>query len=97
MLDAQLAPVIEGKDWTYAAPADGSSAPASRQPRIFPGVVHQRTRKRSLRQSSGSETDLDATGSIGLGLSGSGVLEPRSPTITVAEEADGDGNGINGA
>ncbi|KAL9045168.1 MAG: hypothetical protein Q9214_001753 [Letrouitia sp. 1 TL-2023] len=98
MLDAQLAPVTEGENWTYAAPADGSSAPASRQPRIFPGVVHQRTRKRSLRQSSGSETDLDATGSIGLGLSGSGVLESRSPTITVAEEeADGDGNGANGA
>ncbi|KAL8722636.1 MAG: hypothetical protein Q9225_000942 [Loekoesia sp. 1 TL-2023] len=47
-----------------------------RQPSIFPGVVRQRTRRRSLRQSSGSENDYDASGGSGVGLSRSGFLEP---------------------
>ena len=41
-----------------------------RQPSIFPGVVRRRTRRKSLRQSSGSENDH------GLGVSRSGTLEP---------------------
>ncbi|KAI4254362.1 MAG: hypothetical protein LQ352_003150 [Teloschistes flavicans] len=48
----------------------------NRQPIICPGMVRQRTRKKSLRQSSGSENDYDASGGSGVGLSRLGILEP---------------------
>ncbi|KAL8791049.1 MAG: hypothetical protein Q9213_000256 [Squamulea squamosa] len=61
-----------------------------RQPSIFPGVVRQRTRRKSLRQSSGSENDYDGSGGSGLGLSRSGTLEPdgRGPSDVLLEEPD---------
>ncbi|SLM40687.1 amp deaminase 3 [Lasallia pustulata] len=39
------------------------------EPRIFPGVVHERTRKNSIRQGSNSEKDADGGALAGLGLS----------------------------
>lgn len=61
-----------------------------RQPSIFPGVVRQRTRRQSLRQSSGSENDYDASGGSGFGLSRSGILEPngKGPSLAVPEKTD---------
>lgn len=63
-----------------------------RQPSIFPGVVRQRTRRKSLRQSSGSENDYDAFGGSGVGLSSSGMLEPdgKGPSLAVPEETQSD-------
>ena len=57
-----------------------------REPSIFPGIVRQRTRRKSLRQSSGSENDYEGSG---LGLSRSGTLDPdgRGPS-SVPEESD---------
>ncbi|KAL8712420.1 MAG: hypothetical protein Q9220_003268 [cf. Caloplaca sp. 1 TL-2023] len=61
-----------------------------RQPSIFPGVVRQRTRRKSLRQSSGSENDFDASGGSGSGLSRSGILDPdtKQPSVVLPEEPD---------
>ena len=61
-----------------------------RQPSIFPGIVRQRTRRKSLRQSSESENDYDASGGSGLGLSRSGTLEPggRDPSAALPEDPD---------
>lgn len=39
------------------------------EPRIFPGVVHERIRKNSIRQGSSSEKDADYGAFAGLGLS----------------------------
>ncbi|KAL8848640.1 MAG: hypothetical protein Q9198_011180 [Flavoplaca austrocitrina] len=57
-----------------------------RQPSIFPGIVRQRTRRKSLRQSSGSENDYDGSG---LAFSRSGTLSPdgQGPS-SVPEESD---------
>lgn len=38
------------------------------EPRIFPGVVHERTRRNSTRQGSRSEEDADGGTFAGLGL-----------------------------
>lgn len=68
---------------------DSPTKAAHRQPSIFPGVVRQRTRRKSLRQSSGSENDYDASGGSGVGLSRSGILEPDgkgSASLVVPEE-----------
>ena len=32
---------------------------ANAQPKIFPGIVHERVRRRSIRQGSGSEKDVE--------------------------------------
>ena len=61
------------------------------QPRIFPGIVHERHRRGSIRQGSGSETDGDS-------MMASGVLSERMrptssdmgelhPNAAVSEEA----------
>ena len=34
---------------------------ASREPKIFPGIVHERTRRNSVRQGSVSEGDMEAS------------------------------------
>lgn len=70
--------------------SESPSTAGHRQPSIFPGVVRQRTRRKSLRQSSGSEKDWDASGSSGVGLSRSGILEPNGKGVSVAvpEEID---------
>ncbi|KAL9128810.1 MAG: hypothetical protein Q9217_002591 [Psora testacea] len=47
-----------------------SHSPTLSQPRIFPGIVHERHRRGSIRQSSGSETDGDM-------MFGSGYLSER--------------------
>lgn len=69
---------------------DSPTTGGHRQPSIFPGIVRQRTRRKSLRQSSGSENDYDASGGSGLGLSRSGTLEPdgRDPSAALPEEPD---------
>ncbi|KAL8761453.1 MAG: hypothetical protein Q9184_002440, partial [Pyrenodesmia sp. 2 TL-2023] len=70
--------------------SESPSKPGLRQPSIFPGVVRQRTRRKSLRQSSGSENDWDASGSSGVALSRSGILKPdgKGFSIAVPEEID---------
>lgn len=64
-------------------------------PRIFPGVVHERTRRGSLRQGSSSEKDADATNV-------SAITAPKplpwgqddkDLQTTVAEESSEQGNG----
>ena len=45
------------------------------EPRIFPGVVHERTRRNSIRQGSNSEKDADGGALTGLGLSRLGARE----------------------
>ena len=47
-----------------------SHSPTLAQPRIFPGIVHERHRRGSLRQGSGSETDGDS-------MMASGILSER--------------------
>ncbi len=42
-------------------------------PRIFPGIVHERTRRGSVRQGSASETDGEGAPSIG-GGGGAGTV-----------------------
>ena len=42
-----------------------SHSPTVAQPRIFPGIVHERHRRGSIRQGSGSETDGDSITTIG--------------------------------
>lgn len=37
-----------------------TESPTVSHPRIFPGIVHERHRRRSIRQGSGSETDGDS-------------------------------------
>ncbi|KAG8530823.1 uncharacterized protein KY384_004180 [Bacidia gigantensis] len=55
-------------------------------PKIFPGIVHERHRRTSVRQGSGSETDGDGS------MTGSGVLgERKRPTSS--EVGDGPMNG----
>ncbi|CAL8582744.1 AMP deaminase [Xanthoria parietina] len=69
---------------------DSPATGGHRQPSIFPGIVRQRTRRKSVRQSSGSENDYDALGGTGLGLSRSGTLEPDvcDPSAARPEEYD---------
>ncbi|KAL9585113.1 MAG: hypothetical protein Q9212_001710 [Teloschistes hypoglaucus] len=62
--------------WKTAVYPESPTKADHRQPSIFPGIVRQRTRKKSLRQSSGSENEYDASGGSGVGLSRSGILEP---------------------
>ncbi|KAL8952069.1 MAG: hypothetical protein Q9222_001980 [Ikaeria aurantiellina] len=64
------------RTWATSMLTDNPTKAGHRQPSIFPGVVRQRTRRKSLRQSSGSENDLDASGGSGVGLSSSGILDP---------------------
>lgn len=37
------------------------------EPRIFPGLVHERTRRGSLKRESGSECDSDVVATVGIG------------------------------
>ncbi|KAL8963561.1 MAG: hypothetical protein Q9193_000184 [Seirophora villosa] len=71
----------------YTFPESPSQA-GHRPPNIFPGVVRRRTRRRSLRQSSGSENDCDASGGSGVGLSRSDILERdgSGPSVALREE-----------
>ena len=39
------------------------------EPRIFPGLVHERTRRNSMMQGSSSEKDADGGAFVGTGLS----------------------------
>lgn len=64
-------------------------------PRIFPGVVHERTRRGSLRQGSSSEKDADATN-----INATTELKPlpwgqddKDLQKPVAEESSEQGNG----
>ncbi|KAI4194705.1 MAG: hypothetical protein LQ346_003625 [Caloplaca aetnensis] len=70
--------------------SESPSNAGHRQPSIFPGVVRQRTRRKSVRQSSGSENDYDPSGKSGVGPSRSGILEPDGKAFSVAvpEEID---------
>lgn len=40
----------------------GLQQDASREPKIFPGIVHERTRRNSVRQGSVSDNDMEASG-----------------------------------
>ena len=59
---------------------------------MFLGVVHERTRKGSIRQSSSSEHDSDAAGSIGVGISRSTTSEKDDKAYdrAVIEESEED-------
>lgn len=78
------------RGWSSSTIAESPLKSGLRQPSIFPGVVRQWTRRKSLRQSSGSEKDYSASGGSGVGLSSSGILEPdgKGPSLTVPEETD---------
>ena len=57
------------------------------EPRIFPGVVHERIRRGSMRQGSSSEKDVDGFMGIGPGFSKLGFKEHTGDLDdTVAEE-----------
>ncbi|KAL8736521.1 MAG: hypothetical protein Q9181_002415 [Wetmoreana brouardii] len=83
-------PTTDKRDrgWNPNGFPDSPTKTGHRPPSIFPGVVRQRTRRKSLRQSSGSENDYDATGGSGVGLSRSIILEPdeTGPPIAPSEE-----------
>ena len=88
-LDNPSDPIIMAKPdrtWSANGTPESPTITGHRHPSIFPGIVRQRTRRKSLRQSSGSENDYDGSG---LGLSRSGTLEPdgRGPS-SVPEESD---------
>lgn len=53
------------------------------EPRIFPGVVHERTRRNSTRQGSSSEKDADGGTFAGLRLS---KLSTREKEMNGLEE-----------
>ncbi|KAL8943550.1 MAG: hypothetical protein Q9216_001008 [Gyalolechia sp. 2 TL-2023] len=74
--------------WVSNAFPDSPTRGGHRQPSIFPGVVRQRTRRKSLRQSSGSENDHDASGGSGVGLPRSWTLvqEAKKGSDPVPEE-----------
>ena len=74
--------------WNSGAFPESPTHGGHRQPSIFPGVVRQRTRRQSLRQSSGSENDFDASGGSGVGLSSSWVRDRdgKSSANPVLEE-----------
>ncbi|KAL8866614.1 MAG: hypothetical protein Q9174_006196 [Haloplaca sp. 1 TL-2023] len=72
--------------WKSSAFPESPTKTGHRQPNIFPGVVRQRTRRKSLRQSSGSDKDHEASGSSSVGPSGSGLLDGPSPVVP--EESD---------
>lgn len=66
------------------------------EPRIFPGLVHERTRRGSLKRESGSEYDSDAIAIGGLGGSrrgpekvGKGLKKSGFGTLGM-ETSDGD-------
>lgn len=63
------------RGWPPHAYSESPSQAGHRQPNIFPGVVRRRTRRRSLRQSSGSDNGYDPSSGIGVGLSRTGILE----------------------
>ncbi|KAL8995785.1 MAG: hypothetical protein Q9169_004543 [Polycauliona sp. 2 TL-2023] len=75
-LDTSSTPIMMARRDPSGNPngfAESPTMSGHRQPSIFPGIVRQRTRRKSLRQSSGSENDYDGSG---LGLSRSATLEP---------------------
>ncbi|KAL8703508.1 MAG: hypothetical protein Q9201_003318 [Fulgogasparrea decipioides] len=76
------------RGWNPNAFPDSPTKAGHRPPSIFPGVVRQRTRRKSLRQSSGSENDYDTSGGGGVGLSKSSILEPdgKGPPVALSEE-----------
>ncbi|KAL9595284.1 MAG: hypothetical protein Q9219_006537 [cf. Caloplaca sp. 3 TL-2023] len=80
----------DGRDrrWNSNAFPETPNKAGYRQPSIFPGVVRQRTRKQSLRQSSGSENDYDAPSKVGIFPSKAGTLEPdgKKASSLVSEE-----------
>lgn len=64
-------------------------------PRIFPGVVHERTRRGSLRQGSSSEKEIDATNvNVATALRSLPCeKDDKGLQKTVAEESSKQGNG----
>lgn len=61
------------------------------EPRIFPGVVHERTRRNSVRQGSSSEKDADGGALAGMGLSKLSTREKETSGLedpVLEEQAD---------
>ena len=76
---------VSGTSWI-----DGTPPP----PRMFPGVVHERTRRRSLRQGSNSEKDANTTNVDVTTVPRLLTSEQDDKEVqkTVAEESDEQGN-----
>lgn len=55
----------------------GEGVSRSREPRIFPGIMHERQRRNSLRQGSASENDMEASTGNLAGLSRLAVTEEK--------------------
>ncbi|KAL8842710.1 MAG: hypothetical protein Q9170_000366 [Blastenia crenularia] len=92
LLDPMSEPLpLDKRDrgWSSNVFPESPTAVAHRQPSIFPGVVRQRTRRKSLRQSSGSENDHDALGERGIGLSRSSILESNGKKAPDSRSQDG--------
>lgn len=53
----------------------GLQQDASREPKIFPGIVHERTRRNSVRQGSMSDNDMEASGGNLKAMSGLSLKE----------------------
>ena len=82
-------PTLSEQYWSDSV---GHSHINGAEPRIFPGVVHERTRKGSIRQNSSSEHDSDAAGSIGVGMSRliTSEKEEKSYDKAVLEDSEED-------
>ena len=63
---ANMLPLAPSTSWT---PDLGQSYISGIEPKIFPGVVHERTRRASSRQGSRSENDTGGFGGYGSGMS----------------------------
>ena len=72
----------------------GKSHISGVEPKLFPGVVHERTRRASSRQGSTSELDPDGFMGSKLGMSNSGLQDTEESGIEEAiEEEDSNTNG----
>lgn len=60
------------------------------QPKIFPGIVHERARRSSIRQGSGSEKDFELGGPLVKSSSrlGQGTMDDEGLHGAVVEEDD---------
>ena len=57
-----------------------------REPRVFPGIVHERHRRNSIRMSGGSEKDFDGAAMTGLTILDDAVAEEEGEEVGDCEE-----------
>ena len=85
-LSANITPLIQGTSWTEDLK---HSQINGIEPRMFPGVMHKRTRRASTRHASGPERDTDGLGAVSRSIS---KLDLQDMYGKGFEEAVEDGN-----